>query len=148
VLRRDTEGQAGIIDRPVAPGRGLTYSADMTDRPDLDGLARRFLDLCEDQVGAWAADATLANSLRIWLGLFGPAKEGGIVNGQSSSNGTGTAAAPGTAATADPSGDGGDDLARLARQLAAFGRQFAGLEAGTSSGADGDRGEPRRRGQD
>ena len=43
----------------------------MTEAIDLDRLARRYLDLWEEQAIAWAGDATVADSIRLWLGGIG-----------------------------------------------------------------------------
>src|SRR5215470_2277216 len=121
----------------------------MTDVPDLDGLARRYLDLWEEQAIAWAGDATLADSIRLWLGFAGAAKGTGA-EGQGD-GGDGRAGGidgrgqsePRDAARAAPAarapGDGDDDVARLARRLAALEQRLARLEAGVPPGAGRDR---------
>src|SRR3546814_10205114 len=51
------------------PGR-VTYSAAMTQPPDPHDLARRFLDLWQDQVQAMATDREMADAVRRWTALW------------------------------------------------------------------------------
>src|SRR5215470_774783 len=125
----------------------------MTDVPDLDGLARRYLDLWEEQAIAWAGDATLADSLRLWLGFAGmgpvgatrtgPGGEGDSWHGRGNHIGGPRQPEPGAAARSAPaagaSGNGDDDMARLTRRLAALERRLARLEAGVPPAAGRDR---------
>src|SRR5215470_3752902 len=110
---------------------GLPYSAAMTDSSDPDALARRYLDLWEEQMAAWASDAALADVLRLWLGLvgldrFGVGSGGDGAPGRSGPDGERAARAP---AAADASGDRQHDLAELAQHLAALEQRLAALEA-------------------
>src|SRR5437867_11447577 len=110
----------------------------MTEVPDLDGLARRYLDLWEEQAIAWAGDATLADSIRLWLGLAGAARtgtgaegEGDVGDGRGDDIGGRRQPTPRAAARAAPaagaSGGGDDDMARVARRLAALEQRVARL---------------------
>src|SRR5262249_20973227 len=115
----------------MAPFHSLPYSAAMTDSSALDALARRYLDLWEEQTAAWASDAALADVLRLWLGLVGLdrfAAGAGIdgASGQGGTDGKRPARAP---AAADAPGDRQHDLAELARHLAALEQRLAALEA-------------------
>ena len=104
----------------MAPPGRLHYSADMTDSSAPDALARRYLDLWEEQMAAWASDGALADVLRLWLGLvgldrFGAGSGGDGAPGRGGRDGEHAArAAPAAAA----SGDRDHDLAELARHLA------------------------------
>src|SRR5262245_26956075 len=112
----------------MAPSRRLSYSAAMpaakADGPDLDALARRYVDLWEGQVVGWAGDAALADGLRAWLALIGlgrmPASwpAGTFYRPDESHNrggdhARGHQAQAGTAPPATPSRPGQPDLAQL-----------------------------------
>ena len=85
----------------------------MAEPPPLDELARRLLDLWQQQLSAWATDPQLARHMGAWLEAWG--KSGG------------TAARWPTAAGA-ASGGGNLDLERVERRLAAVERRLAELE--------------------
>ena len=56
----------------------MTYSARMTRAPDPNELARRFLDLWQDQVQAMATDPEMADAVRRWSALWtGPGRSAG-----------------------------------------------------------------------
>ncbi|MEX1205497.1 MAG: hypothetical protein WEB85_09630 [Dongiaceae bacterium] len=161
----------------MAPAAGIDYSAAMSDppepgagdaeAPDLDALARRYLDLWQDQVAAVAGDADLIQEMTRLIALIGAAAGAAAWNGRppapgpgavseaggggdgSASDGAGRAAAGGgaagaAAASASPR-RGGDDLARLDRRLAALERRIARLEAGATGAAGRTAGKPRKR---
>src|SRR5215475_11014224 len=109
------------------PG-GLPYSAVMTDSSAPDALARRYLDLWEEQMAAWASDAALADVLRLWLGLIGLDRFGAGSRADGSP-GRGVEQAARAAPIADAFGDRQHDLAEFARHLAALERRLATLEA-------------------
>jgi hypothetical protein len=121
----------------------------MDEAPDLTSLARRWLDLWQEQVTALAGDPVVAEQTARLLGLL---ESGASAWRQAASQGktdgdgrSGTATSAGTAgpATAPLSpAAGGDDLARLAARLAAVEERLALLESGARSGARKSR--PRR----
>src|SRR5215510_12557420 len=110
---------------------GLPYSAAMTDSSDPDALARRYLDLWEEQMAAWASDAALADVLRLWLGLIGLDRfgAGSRADGSPGRSGKDGEQAARAAPPADASGDRQHDLAESARHLAALEQLLAALEA-------------------
>src|SRR5262249_31016984 len=110
---------------------GLPYSAAMTDSSAPDALARRYLDLWEEQMAAWASDAALADVLRLWMGLIGLDRfgAGSRADGPPGRSGKdGEEAAP-AAPPADAPGDRQHDLAEFARHRAALEQRLAALEA-------------------
>jgi hypothetical protein len=116
----------------------------MAEPPDLDALARRYLDLWQDQMTAMAGDPTLAAALGrlfetaaaampmnwfgAWLQAMQQAMRAGAASGDD--GGGGTRAKAGAAAAAAAPVDGGRDLARLRRRVAALEARLARLEAG------------------
>jgi hypothetical protein len=113
------------------------------EAPDLQALARRFLDLWQDQVAAMAENADLAEQFgRLMAALSGlgvPVAKRGDFHGKSGE--PGAAAPAGAAAAALSPGGGGDDLARLARRLDGIERRLARLDAAGGAPA---RRRPRR----
>jgi hypothetical protein len=139
----------------------------MADRAELEDLARRFLDLWQDQMSALADDPEYGEALSRLLAAMGvpsadapaagrgwpdalaglmqaagaPApgerKRGGAADLAETSRG----AAAGAEAAAVASGDGGPDLDLLLGRLAALEARVAQLEAGTG----GARPAPRRK---
>src|SRR5262245_43963543 len=110
----------------------------MSDSSKLDALARRYLDLWEEQTGAWASDAALADILRLWLELVGLDRYGAAVRSGMNAGGWSdrTAGASrnggqdpaGTAAAAPASGDRDHDMAEFARRLATLEQRLAAVE--------------------
>src|SRR5574341_362929 len=127
---------------------GLSYSAAMSDSSDLGVLARRYLDLWEEQMAAWASDAALADVLRLWLGLasldrFGAGGRGDGAAGRGGKDGERASRA---AAAADASRDSHHDMAEFARHLAALEQRLAAVEARVpAADASAGRGPGRRR---
>jgi hypothetical protein len=138
----------------------------MSDSPELDALARRYLDLWEEQMAAWASDAALADILRLWLGLVGLDRYGAAArtgmkagdggDGAAEAGGQGGQVSVGSPADAAALGHRHNDMAELARRLAALEQRLAVMEAripaanaGAGRGpqrhrAKGVRGRPRR----
>ena len=122
----------------------------MDEAPDLTSLARRWLDLWQEQVTALTSDPAVAEQTARLLGLL----EGGAAawrqaaasQGKTDGEGRGgTATSAGTAgATTAPLSPaaGGGDLAGLAARLAAVEERLAKLESGPRGGARASR--PRR----
>src|SRR5882672_1563434 len=108
----------------------------MSEPPDLETLARRYLDLWQDQVTALAADPefteTIGRMLQVsatlgpagWMSLWTAAAAG--LKTQKAPDGGGPASqkptgpAPGTAPAAAASNDGGADMVELRRRLASL----------------------------
>ena len=107
----------------------------MAEPPDLASLAKRYLDLWQEQLIAMAADPELAESLaRLLAGLMPPGWAG-TVSGEPA----------GTPAPAAAPGERGDQLDELLRRLAAVEERVAALEAGARAGRKRPDGKPRRR---
>jgi hypothetical protein len=123
----------------------------MPEPPDPESLARRFLDLWQDQLTAVAGDPQLAETMTRWIGMTAPgmaaflplmqaglkaasAKEGpSDAQGRASDGKT----PAGTAAAAAAHGGGGGDVDKLARRLADVEKRLARLEAGTGGKREG-----------
>jgi len=121
--------------------------SDPGDPPDLESLARRYLDLWQDQVAALAEDADLAEQIGRLLALFGSAMKTGATTGQGKAGDASTTddhPAAGAAAAALSPGDGDGRVARLARRLADVERRLARLEVGKPR-PRARRGAPQRR---
>ena len=111
----------------------------MSEPPNLEALARRYLDLWQDQATALAGDAELARQIGQWLSMM----QAGMVHGFQSPN-TATPAnqtTAGAASAAAASGGGQPGLDELARRLAALEKRLDRLEAGTK----GSSAKPRKR---
>lgn len=132
------------------------------DTPDLEDLARRYVDLWQDQMTALAGDPEFAQSLQkvmaalgvaasgtpaawaAWPAAFGSLMAAGrqdIERGQQS-DARKSAAAPGAAPAATASDGGGADLGSFAERLAALEQRIAALEGSVGGGGAGG---PRRR---
>jgi len=120
----------------------------MSEPPNLEALARRYLDLWQDQATALAGDAELTRQVGRWLSMM----QAGMAHGFQSSNAfTSTEAArssgqpsrpaPGSAPAAAPSGRGDLGLEQLSRRLAAVEKRLARLEGGVKTRSP----KPRRR---
>src|SRR5262249_34592586 len=91
----------------------------MSEPPNLEALARRYLDLWQDQATALAGDGELARQIGQWLSMM----QAGMVHGFQSPNTPTTRSAKdatGTASTAVASGRGQPGMDKLARRLAAL----------------------------
>jgi hypothetical protein len=107
----------------------------MAEPPDLDTLARRYIDLWQEQVAAMAADPEMSEIMgRLIQAMTAgpgammpwgfPAKQES--DGKRQSN---PPAAAGSAPARAPSDDGDHDVAELRERLAALEAQLARLEA-------------------
>ena len=125
------------------------YSPAMSDEAELDELARRYLDLWQDQMSALAADPAYAEALGRLLGAMGladPAAGGKADDGKGAREGgdePGSGAAGTSAAAAAPHA-GGPDLEFLLRRLAALEKRVAALESGTPRARGGAKGKARQ----
>lgn len=115
------------------------------DAPDLDALAKRFLDLWQDQVAASVADPALAEWLARFLAAPGASGatpfEGVLPNDGAGFADIFAAMAAGTAPAAAACGAGDGGLDELSRRLAECEKRLSALE----SGGGGPSGKPRRR---
>jgi len=129
----------------------------MPEPPELDDLARRFLDLWQQQLSAWATDPELARQMGSFMAFAtasmpkAPFRPGAIAPG-----GTGDGPAAPEAADGAPQGGaaparaaprgGGVDLDKLAQRLAALERRLARMESGARrTGGSARKGTRKRR---
>jgi hypothetical protein len=128
----------------------------MTDAPDINQLARRYLDLWQDQVTALANDPAVAEAMARTYALMtkGAAafaasmptdNSGAEAHDSSVGNPIPTATAPGTTAVAAASGDPGGDVARLVGRIAELEERVLRLEAAVAGAGGGTAPRPRRR---
>jgi hypothetical protein len=136
----------------------------MSEQADLDELARRYLDLWQDQMTALAGDREFAEALQQLMTMMsapgGAAGDAGpefwrawpaMMTGQQpgqqteafADDGTG-GRAPGAPAAATAPDDGGIDLDHFTRRLAALEGRIAALEAGAKRGRGGAAGKSRK----
>jgi hypothetical protein len=106
----------------------------MADAPDLDALAKRYVDLWQEQFSAMASDPKLAEAMAQWLGLMGLGRAApGAARGQHDGNGQARPAAgraaPGPDTPAAAPDPGGARAAQLADRLAALEQRVAALES-------------------
>ena len=112
----------------------------MAEPPDLAELAKRYVDLWQDQLMAIAGDPALADSM---MRLFMAASPWASPAGASGERGA--AAASGAAAAAAATVERDRRLAELARRLAALDRRLAALEGGADGRGGGAKPKARRR---
>lgn len=116
----------------------------MSDPPDLDDLARRYLDLWQDQLSALADDDEVAEVMARTLELMTTGAAALARNARADADDRahpeeGTQAAPPARGGADP------DLAELAGRVGALEERIAALEAGTGRPGGGRQGKTKRR---
>jgi hypothetical protein len=126
------ECRAGLRRRPSI------YCGAMAESPDLASLAKRYLDLWQEQLTAMAADPDLAESLaRLFAGLMPPGWAPPLGGGDDSFP-AGTAAAP------HSSRQRSDAVDEFARRLSALEARLAAVEAGARAGGKRAQAKPRR----
>jgi hypothetical protein len=106
----------------------------MADAPDLDTLAKRYLDLWQEQFSAMASDPALAEAMTQWLGLMGlgrtaPDAARGHHDGNGQARPAAGRAAPGPDTPAAAPDPGGAGAAQLADRLAAVEERLAAVES-------------------
>lgn len=108
----------------------------MAEPADIESLARRFLDLWQEQLAAVAADPEFANSADRILKALDPGEME-----RAAGDRTGTSNdAPRPSAAGTASGNGDDVLRRIERRLAALEKRLDALETGTAGQGGGTRG--------
>jgi hypothetical protein len=98
----------------------------MAEPPDLSALAKRYVDLWQDQLIAMAADPVLAESTARLLAALVPSAWPGQADDDV---GPHRAAAPGSAAAGAPFDERDGRVAQLTRRLAALEKRLAAMEA-------------------
>jgi hypothetical protein len=125
----------------------------MTDAPDMDKLARRYLDLWQDQVAALVNDPSLAESMAKAYTLmtrgataFAAAAGLPVTPAKTEAHDTNVAspASPGPASTAVPPADPGFDAVQLARRVAELEERVVRLEAALAASGGSPAPGPRR----
>jgi len=134
----------------------------MTERTDLDELARRYLDLWQDQMTALAGDEEFAETMRRLMTTMGlattaapefwrawPATMAGMpaagqTQGASDDQSRAAGTAAGTAAPAAAPDGGESGLDQLARRLGALEERIAALEAAGPKRRGRAAGKPRK----
>jgi hypothetical protein len=120
----------------------------MSEPPEMEALARRFLALWQEQLVATASDPALADALARLMTLAGGALAPWTAALQAAArarDGDDRAVADRAAPAAAAPRDGGDAVADLARRLAALEERLAQLEAGARGGGARPRDRARRR---
>jgi hypothetical protein len=111
----------------------------MSETPDLESLARRYLDLWEAQLSALAGDSALAEQMSRFIAAMGSAGLAAAAawsathgdNQPSTAEPGSVAGTPGAAPVHAASGDRDRRLDELARRLAALEERIAALEPAT-----------------
>lgn len=116
--------------------KGTRYSGAMAEPSDLESLARRFLDLWQEQLSAMAVDPEFSASAERILTTFSSGTMEGSAGDETATSGS---AARATAA-GDASGAGDHDLRRLEHRLAALEKRLEALESGTAGDGGSTRG--------
>lgn len=155
----ERRGVAGAGPRWSRPHR-LGYSPAMKDTPDIEQLARRYLDLCQNQMTALVNDPALAEGMaKAYAAMMarGAALFAGAAGGPAGSPKTGmdeprspsSAPAephpPGAAAAAPACDAAPGDVALLAGRVAELEERVRHLEAALAATGGGTPGSPSRR---
>ena len=101
----------------------------MFEQTDIESLARRFLDLWQEQLAAMATDPEFANSAERFMSAFDPGRRGGATGDPSADPDD----AAGTAAASTAYGTRDDELRRLERRVAALEERLAAFEGAASA---------------
>ena len=102
----------------------------MADPPDMDALAKRYIELWQEQLSRMATDPSTTDA---WRAVFKAAAKNFGWTPDTVATFT-TAAQTGTPASATSSGDGGPDLTDVLRRLDALEQRISALE--TDQGSD------------
>jgi ubiquinone biosynthesis protein UbiJ len=100
----------------------------MTDNPDLQRLAARYLDLWQEQVAQMAGDPVLSDVMAKSLGMIRERWDEAAQQFQQGGGDRNAAQPAGTASPAVPSDDAGGQLAVLLERVAGLEERLARLE--------------------
>jgi len=95
---------------------------------EFDRLARRYLDLWQNQLAALVGDQALTEQIARLFAAANAQVASAIQAAQGASHGS-TSSPPGTASAAASSGHGADDVGELRKRLAALEERLRELEA-------------------
>src|ERR1700733_14690774 len=102
----------------------MVYSEDMADEPsgDFDRLARRYLDLWQNQLSGLASDQALTEQVARLFAAANAQVASAIQAAQGAAHAASPAASTttGSASAAAPSGNGADDVGELRKRLASL----------------------------
>ena len=118
----------------------------MTDNPDLQRLAARYLDLWQEQVARLAADPSLPDLMAKSYGMIKERWDEAAQQFEQGGDDRDRAAAPGAPASSVPPADPGDQLALVLERLAAVEERLGKLEQAVVRGGKPPQGghKPRR----
>ncbi len=134
----------------------------MSKAPDLEELARRYLELWQNQFASMAADPEFAESMGRMFNLMGAGASGSPFDAATTPDPSGPSSPePSSEPSSDPSAGpsspvgaetagaasrgGRDDVARLARRVAELEKRLAALEGRMGKPGGGSRRKPRPR---
>ena len=119
----------------------------MSKAPDLEELARRYLELWQNQFASMAADPEFAESMGRMFSLMGAGASGSPFDAATTPKPTSPEpSSPVGAETAAAASRGGrDDVARLARRVAELEKRLGALEGRVGKPGGGARRKPRAR---
>ena len=143
-----TEREDWDAHPPIATPPAGDIVARMTQKPDLEALARRYVELWQDQFAASAADPQMAETLARWLKVAGGGAMASAAMWQNLwPHGAphDHAPSPGPAPATAPPDDGGRGVAQLALRVAALEERIAALESGSRGTGGEPKARPRRR---
>jgi hypothetical protein len=137
----------------LVPVPGLGYTRCMSKAPDLESLAKTYLDLWQDQFASMAADPATAEAMARLFGAMaagwgspGGGMGGGASDGRGSpGNHDGPGAADGTAAAAPSLRNRSDGVPQLLARIGELERRLDALERGSGGTRGGAKSGPRKR---
>jgi hypothetical protein len=114
---------------PDAAQHRLVYSRAMADDPDFDALARRYLDLWQNQLSALSSDRQLTETMARLLATTNASMAAAFETARKAHDARhASSGTPGTAAAAAAPADGAADLGQLRARLDALEQRVADLE--------------------
>jgi hypothetical protein len=123
------------------------YTGGMADDPDYDALAKRYLDLWQNQLSALSGDRQLTETMARLLATTNASMAAAFETARKAHHDARQrdAAAPGPPAAAAAPADGPADLGQLRARLDALERRVSALEGGPAKGRQAVKAKPRAR---